>query len=219
MTIADQPIGAFLSDVASARVTPSGGAVAAIGGAMGAALCGMVCIHTIEHGDDRAPANATETATNPGRANAETSPPDFIVLRNAFESRRERLLDLADADVAAVDAVGEAFAADGSPDRQHEAAKRATEVPIETAATARDVLVDAIAVTEHGTRNAVPDGVTGAFLAHAAVHASVATVRANLDHLEDEPAAAFAERADAIEADADRSLAAVCSADVTADRE
>ncbi|QHS17065.1 cyclodeaminase/cyclohydrolase family protein [haloarchaeon 3A1-DGR] len=219
MTIADRPIGDFLADVASARVTPSGGAVAAVGAAMGAALCEMVCIHTVGHEDDRAATNAAETNAAQGPKDAEGTDPDFIALRSVFGDRRERLLELADADVAAVNAVGEAFAADVGPDRRHEAAERATEVPIETAATARDVLTDAIAVIEHGNRNAVPDGVTGAFLAHAAVRASTATVRANLASLEDEPAATFAERADAIEADADRALAAVRSATAAADRD
>ncbi|WP_096390772.1 cyclodeaminase/cyclohydrolase family protein [Halopenitus persicus] len=223
MTIADQSIDAFLGDVASTRVTPSGGAVAAVGGAMGAALCEMVCIHTIGHGDDRtttdAATGAAETAATHGRADVEATDPDFAALRNDFGDRRGRLLDLADADVAAVDAVGEAFAADVGADRRHEAAKRATEVPIETAATARDVLADAVAVVEYGNRNAVPDGVTGAYLAHAAVRASAATVRANLDALADEPTATFAERADAIEADADRALAAVRSATAAPDRD
>jgi formiminotetrahydrofolate cyclodeaminase len=47
MTFANQTISEFLEHVAAATVTPSGGAVAAIGGAAGAALCEMVCIHTI----------------------------------------------------------------------------------------------------------------------------------------------------------------------------
>lgn len=52
MNFADQTISEFLEDVAATTVTPSGGAVAAIGGAFGAALCEMVCIHTIKNNDD-----------------------------------------------------------------------------------------------------------------------------------------------------------------------
>ena len=105
MTFADQPIGEFLDAVASEQVTPSGGAVAPVGGAMGAALCEMVCIHTVD-------TDGSETAAD-----------ELIDVGGALADQRERLLDLADEDAAAVDAVGAAFES-GDADRIQAASKR-----------------------------------------------------------------------------------------------
>ncbi|EMA10410.1 cyclodeaminase/cyclohydrolase family protein [Haloarcula marismortui] len=167
MTFADQPIGEFLDAVASEQVTPSGGAVAPVGGAMGAALCEMVCIHTVD-------TDGSETAAD-----------ELIDVGGALADQRERLLDLADEDAAAVDAVGAAFES-GDADRIQAASKRSTEVPLETAEVCLDVVKQARTVTAKGAPVAVPDATVGALLAAAALQASVSTVRANLDMLDDE---------------------------------
>lgn len=189
MTVADRSLGTFLDGVASEQVTPSGGAVAAAVGAMGTALCEMVCLHT--DGAD------TDDAI------------DLRAVRTELAERRERLLELADEDADAVDAVGAAFAGDADAEQRRAAAERATEVPLETAETALLVLERAVPVTEAGNPNAVPDGVTGAVLVHATVEASVATVRANLDMLGDDVAAEMDRRAAEVMADADRAIARV----------
>ncbi|RLM95079.1 cyclodeaminase/cyclohydrolase family protein [Haloarcula sp. Atlit-7R] len=182
MTFADQPIGEFLDGVASGQVTPSGGAVAAIGGAMGAALCEMVCIHTV---------SADESSADSG---------ELAALADALTDSRERLLALADKDAAAVDAVGAAFES-GNDDRIQAAAKRSTEVPLETAEVCLDVIEHARTVTAKGRPVAVPDAAVGALLAAAALQASASTVRANLDMIDDESfVAAMKQRADATEA-------------------
>jgi len=185
MTFADQPIGEFLDGVASGQVTPSGGAVAAVGGAMGAALCEMVCIHT---------AGTEEAAT------------ELSGVGDTLADRRERLLALADEDAAAVDAVGAAFES-GDDDRIQAAAKRSTKVPLETAEVCLDVVEHARTVTAKGTPVAVPDAAVGALLAAAALQASVATVRANLDMIDDESfVAAMKQRADEAEAAGEAAL-------------
>jgi len=185
MTFADQPIGEFLDGVASGQVTPSGGAVAAVGGAMGAALCEMVCIHT---------AGTEEAAT------------ELSGVGDTLADRRERLLALADEDAAAVDAVGAAFES-GDDDRIQAAAKRSTKVPLETAEVCLDVVEHARTVTAKGTPVAVPDAAVGALLAAAALQASVATVRANLDVIDDESfVAAMKQRADEAEAAGEAAL-------------
>jgi len=182
MTFADRPIGEFLDDVAASQVTPSGGAVAAVSGAMGAALCEMGCIHTV--GTERS-----------GVASGELS-----AIADALADNRERLLALADEDAAAVDAVGVAFES-GDDDRIQAASKRSTEVPLETAEVCLDVVEHARTVTAKGTAVAVPDTAVGALLAAAALRASVSTVRANLDLIDDEPfVAAMKQRADKAEA-------------------
>jgi len=174
MAYADQSIGAFLDAVASEDLTPSGGAVAAIAGAAGAALCEMACRHSI--GDD-----ADGTAALAG-------------LAEALEADRRRLLDLADADAAAVEAV---FHGGEEPSA---AAERATEVPLETAEASLEVLERAATVTAKSNARAAPDAATGAFLAHAAVRATTSTVRVNLSALDDEAFVGSArERTDEVE--------------------
>lgn len=189
MTVADEPIGAFLSAVASEAVTPSGGSVAAVAGAAGAALCEMACLHTV--GKD-------------GYGDVEAELADA---GEEFAACRQRLLMLADDDVAAVERVGAAFDAPDSGVDPQAAARAATAVPRETAETCLDVLDAAEAVTAEGNRNAVADAATGAFLAHAALRACVWTVRANLGTIDD---AAFVsetrERVDGIERAADARL-------------
>lgn len=194
MTTADRPIGEFLSAVASEAVTPSGGAVAAVAGAAGAALCEMACLHTVgteEDGDPEA---------------------DLVEAGEEFAACRRRLLALADGDAAAVDRVQAAFDAPDSGEDPQAAARVAAEVPRETAETCLDVLDAAEAVAAEGNQNAVADTATGAFLADAALRASVFTVRANLGTIDD---AAFVsettERIDGIERAADARLQRVRS--------
>lgn len=185
MTYADRPIDDFLSAVASESVVPAGGTTAAVVGATGAALCEMVCLHTIGADD-----------VDPDRDDA-TLPS----IRDDLRWYRERLLALADADA---DAVATLLAAQPADDATPEA-KRATGVPLAVAEACAAVLDHAAVVTEAGTPVAVPDAVTGAFLARAAVRATAFTVRHNADRSAD---LAFADemvrRAAAVERDAER---------------
>ncbi|MFB6224098.1 MAG: cyclodeaminase/cyclohydrolase family protein [Haloarcula sp.] len=167
MTFADQPIGEFLDAVASGQVIPSGGAVAAVGGAMGASLCEMVCIHTLrKDGDDDVSAELAD-------------------VKDTLASRRTQLLELADEDAKAVDEVQAAFES-GDVARIQTASKRSTEVPLEIAELSLDVVENAATVTANGTPVAKPDAAAGALLAHAALRASVTTVRANLDMIDED---------------------------------
>lgn len=165
MTVAQQPIGEFLDAVASGRVTPSGGAVAAVGGAAGAALCEMVCIHSIDA------AGSSELAA----------------ARENLETNRQRLLDLADGDARVVDRMQSAFATHGRhASETQRALEAATEVPLEIAETSLDVLDHAEGVVTEGSDRAAADAVTGTLLAHAALRSAVGTVRANLELVEDD---------------------------------
>lgn len=160
MTFATHGIEAFTDAVASQSVTPSGGAVAAVVGALGASLCEMGCLHA---GTD---ADLSDT----GRALAE---------------HRARLLALADEDAAAVDELQDAIRRDDGDAAVASAAKRATDVPLETATESLAVLEVTPAIVEAGSRNAAPDVATGGYLAYATCRASVVVVRANLETIED----------------------------------
>ncbi|UOO96822.1 cyclodeaminase/cyclohydrolase family protein (plasmid) [Halococcus dombrowskii] len=170
MTFANQTINEFLGNVAASAVTPSGGAVAAIGGASGAALCEMVCIHTIE---------------KDGYTDAQT---ELTGIRDELGNHRNRLLELADEDSMAVDELQTAFETSNNGDRTdliQEKSRQAAEVPLEIAETCLDILKHARVVTANGNRNALADAGTGAFLAHSAHQASIFTVQSNLALIED----------------------------------
>ena len=170
MTFAERTIDEFIDDVAASAVTPSGGAVAAVGGAFGAALCEMVCIHTIERDD-----YADERA-------------ELSTIRAELETRRARLLELADEDSIAVDELQAAFETLNDENRAgliDERSRRAADVPLDIAEACLDVLDHATVVTTKGNQNALADAGTGAFLAHAALEAAVFTVQSNLELIEE----------------------------------
>jgi len=195
MTYADRSIRAFLEEVASPAVVPGGGSVAAVCGGAGAALCEMACIHTVEREDYT---DVTE---------------ELAGIREDLRTRRDRLLELADEDAAAADAVKEAFQTpqeDGRDRTIGEASERATEVPLETATACLAVLEGATVVVKKGNRNTVPDAVTGALLAHAALEASVRTARSNQEYLTDDAFVVAVEgRSTELERDASEALRAV----------
>lgn len=171
MTIADQSIGEFFGAVASGAVTPSGGAVAAVTGGAGAALCEMACLHTVK----------TE-----GYEDVEA---EFTELGEQFRRRRQELLTLADEDVTAVETVRKAFDTsdlDTSNQKRQHAMEEATRVPLDVAEGCLEVLDGVPVVIASGNENALADAVTGAFLAHGALLASTATARNNLASFNDE---------------------------------
>lgn len=163
MTYDEQTIGEFLDGVASREVTPAGGTSAALVGAIGTALCEMVCLHTI--GRDEYADVAAEMAD----------------VRDDLRTRRELLLDLADRDAEVVeDLLGTADGSDPTAAR-----KRATGVPLAIAEACLPVLEHAAVLTETGNSNAAPDAGTGSFLVRSALEASLFTVRYNLVGISD----------------------------------
>lgn len=183
MRFAEQSIESFLVSVASHALTPSAGAVAAVVGASGAALCEMVCLHTV--GNDGSDDVETELADD-----VETELVDVGETLRAF---RGRLLALADEDAAAVEGVRSVFETQteegerAGQSKRQDAIRRAIEVPLEIAETCLAILERAAVVAVKGTQKARADAVTGAFLAHAALQASLGLVRTNLALLDTGP--------------------------------
>lgn len=164
MTYREQTIEEFLAGIASERVAPAGGTGAAVTGAIGAALCEMVCIHSVEDGD----------STGGSTALAE--------VQEDLRAHRDHLLGLGEADASIVDDLFSG--ADGPVDQS--AVKRSIGVPLTIAEASLTVLELAGEVVENGNRNAVPDAVTGVMLVRGALHASVFTVRRNLRQVSDQ---------------------------------
>jgi formiminotetrahydrofolate cyclodeaminase len=164
MSYGDQPISDFLNDVASKRVTPAGGSAAALVGAIGTALCEMVCLHTIGKN---------------GYADVEE---EMIEIHEDLQNQRHFLLDLADKDAEVVDELLVAYR-DGSD--QTVVMKKATGVPLTIAEACLRVIEHATVVSRKGNENTIPDAGTGSFLVYSALQASIFTVQSNLDQLSD----------------------------------
>lgn len=163
MSYEDRTLEEFLSGIASERVAPAGGTAAAVVGAVGAALCEMVCIHTLEKGEHAAPST------------------DLADARDALREQRDHLLQLASADARVID---ELFPTSGD-DLDQSDIKRSIGVPLAIADGCLTVLDLATVVTENGTRTAVTDAGTGVFLVHSALQAALFTVRSNVGRLSD----------------------------------
>ncbi|EMA36699.1 cyclodeaminase/cyclohydrolase family protein [Halococcus hamelinensis] len=197
MTFANQPLDEFLASVAAPTVTPSGGAVAAVGGAFGAALCEMACIHTVE---------------KEGYANVHA---EFGDRRDELAEHRARLLELADEDARAVEELQAAFETsddDGRAELVHEKALRAVDVPVAVAESCLDILEHATAATANGNTNAIADAGTGALLTRSVLRSSVLTARTNLELLEDTATVSeIDDRLDTISNESDEALSRITS--------
>lgn len=172
----DASLRSFLEDVASKKPTPGGGSVAALVGALGAALLAMVCRLTI---------------SKKGYEEVQT---DIEGLLNGAENLRQRLQELAVRDAEAYDRVAQAFKMDRStPEAKErrsqaiqEGLKIAAEVPLETAEACVDVLHLSMQVAEKGNVSALSDAGTAAHLALAGLRGAALNVEINLASIRDD---------------------------------
>lgn len=176
VTIREQRIEEFLDRLASDSPTPGGGAAAGVAGASGAALIAMVASLTIDK-------QGYESAWDRMR---EVLP--------VVEAGRAELLDLADRDAAAFDAVMAAFRMPKDSD-DDKAARRdaiqlafedAASVPLQVAERAAEMVDLGREAIEIGNENAASDGLSAAYLLFAAVECAAANVLINAASLKDE---------------------------------
>lgn len=171
----DQAIGAWLDALASSAPAPGGGAAAALSAAIGAALLEMVCNLTI----GRPRYAAHEALMREALARAMTL--------------RHRALALAAADARAFGAVTDAHRlprdtaeqARARAERIQVALIGATEVPLETAALAGEVVQLAGRIADGANVNALADVAAAAASARAALEIALVNVEANLAALPD----------------------------------
>lgn len=165
----------FLDDVASASPAPGGGSVAAVAGALGAALTAMVCRLTI------------------GKKKYAEVQEEMREVQTQAEQLRELFTGLIDKDARAFEKVMEAFALPKEGAAQQalrsaavtEATKEATLVPLEVMRHCIDghALVQKVAAA--GNINAISDAGVGAIMFHAACEAAALNVKINLASLQD----------------------------------
>lgn len=168
-------LNAFLDELASSSPAPGGGSVAALSGALGAALTSMVCNLTV---GKKKYADVEDEMKN--------------VLAQS-EHLREQFTELIERDTVAFNKVMEAFALPKETEPQkalraaaiREATKEATLVPLEVMKHCIDALALAQAVAAKGNANSVTDAGVSALMLHAAVEGAALNVRTNLNSLND----------------------------------
>jgi formiminotetrahydrofolate cyclodeaminase len=166
---------AFLDEVASSSPAPGGGSVAALAGALGAALTSMVCNLTV------------------GKKKYADVEDEMKKVLEQSEHLRVQFTELVERDTVAFNKVMEAFALPRDTDPQkalrsaaiREATKEATLVPLEVMKHCIDALALARAVASTGNANSVSDAGVAAYMLHAALESAALNVRINLNGLND----------------------------------
>jgi glutamate formiminotransferase/formiminotetrahydrofolate cyclodeaminase len=156
----------FLNDTAAAQATPGGGSVAALAGALAAALTQMVAGLTLgrkKYADVQIKADA--------------------ILTEAAHLREQLTRAIAE-DIAAFDQLMAAFRnkeldKDSKTKAIEEATIGAGEVPLRVAQLSRDVAILAQKIAAIGNVNAATDAAAAAYMAQAAVQAAGLNVRIN----------------------------------------
>ncbi|PID86818.1 MAG: glutamate formimidoyltransferase [Chloroflexi bacterium] len=156
----------FLDDTAAAQATPGGGSVAALAGALGAALTQMVAGLTL---------NKKKYANVQDKTDA---------IRVESIRLRKQLTAAVAEDAAAFDQVMAAYRNKGLDKAERaQAIESATigagEVPLRVARLSRDVAILAQEIGAIGNVNAVTDAAAAAYMALAAVQAASLNVRVN----------------------------------------
>jgi formiminotetrahydrofolate cyclodeaminase len=165
----------FLDEVASFSPAPGGGSVAALSGALGAALTSMVCNLTI------------------GKKKYADVEEDLKKVLDQSEQLRAQFTEMIDRDTQAFGKVMEAYALpkDSEPQKALRTAaikgatKEATLVPLEVMKHCIDALALAQIVAAKGNGNSISDAGVSALMLHAALEGAALNVRINLSGLDD----------------------------------
>lgn len=168
-------VSAFLDELASASPAPGGGSVAAMSGALGAALTTMVCNLTI------------------GKKKYVQVEADMKKIKTEAEKLRSRFTELIDEDTQAFNKVMEAYALPKDSEAQKTlrgaaiaaAAKEATLIPLEVMKHCIDAMALAQQVASSGNSNSVSDAGVSALMLHAACEGAALNVKINLNGLSD----------------------------------
>jgi formiminotetrahydrofolate cyclodeaminase len=175
MSLGSLTIDEFLARLGSSDPTPGGGALAALSGAMAAAMLAMVCNLTV------------------GRPRFSDVEAEVRALLEKAEALQRQLLDLADADADAYTAVRDAYRLPRATDEDQQtradaieqSMHHATEVPVDSALAARAVLDLAAKAAETTNPVALGDVAVATHLALGAARGAADQARLNLATLKD----------------------------------
>ena len=159
--------------LATSDPAPGGGSASALAGAMGAALLHMVVELTI------------------GRAAAEGNEATLLEIKAAAVAWQSELLNLAELDANAYEAVVRARRLPRQSERERDtrdvqlgaAIREATRIPLAVARTASEVLDLAGRLAPIGNRNAISDVGVGGLLAVASLRGAALNVQINLPYV------------------------------------
>ena len=176
MKLTDKPVTSFLDELASNAPAPGGGSVAALSGALGAALVSMVCNLTL------------------GKKGYEDVQDDINGLLAQSEALRGELAGLLEEDVTAYTTYSQATKMPRSTEEEkaarasamQAALKNATAVPMRIAEAAVKVMDLCMPTAEKGNRWAVSDAGVAVLMAEAALRSAALNVLINLGSIKDE---------------------------------
>jgi formiminotetrahydrofolate cyclodeaminase len=174
--LTEKSVSNFLDELASKQPAPGGGSVAALSGALGAALVSMVCNLTL------------------GKKGYEDVQADIENLLAQSEALRAKLTDLLEEDVAAYTGYSKAAKMPRATDEEkaerskamQNALKVATDVPLSIAEAAVQVMDLCMPAGEKGNKWAVSDAGVAVLAAEAALRSAALNVLINLGTLRDE---------------------------------
>ena len=173
--LVDMSLNGFLNELASKSSAPGGGSVAALSGALGAALSSMVCNLTL------------------GKENYESVQNEIRDVLKKSEQIRTQLMFLIDKDTEVFTEVVRALKMSKDTEEQkgfrslalQKGYKSAAGVPLETAHVCEQVLDVALLVAEKGNKNSITDAAVSALMAQAGIDAAVFNVKINLGSIKD----------------------------------
>jgi glutamate formiminotransferase / formiminotetrahydrofolate cyclodeaminase len=165
----------FLDELAAATAAPGGGAAAAYGASMGAALVAMVAGLTI------------------GKKKYADVEAEMQAIRVMAEKLRAELTQLADDDASAFEVLMATFKLPKDTDEQKSAraaaiinaTMNAANIPLHVADDAVKVMELALKCAQHANLNAISDSMSGFAMCRAALTAAGYNVRINIHSLED----------------------------------
>ena len=166
----------FLDALASNAPAPGGGSVAALSGALGAALLSMVCNLTL------------------GKKRYADVQDDIAALVEKTEALRHHLTDLLEADVEVFTGVSAAYKMPRKPPEARaarsaaiqEALKAATQVPLDVAKACVEVIELCTQAAEQGNQGAVSDAGVAVLMAEAGLRSAALNVIINIHAIKDE---------------------------------
>jgi glutamate formiminotransferase/formiminotetrahydrofolate cyclodeaminase len=165
----------FVDEVSRDTPAPGGGSIAALAGALGAALAAMVANLSI------------------GKPEFDRDYEKLNALAEKAQAIKDQLIAAVDEDTQAFNAVLDAMRMPKDMPEQQAARrevieagyKHATQVPLRTAQLCREALDLCLAAAKSGNMQMISDAGVGALVAHAGVKGALYNVRINLPHIKD----------------------------------
>lgn len=182
----------FTQLVSSESPVPGGGSIAALSGALSAALAEMVANLTV------------------GKKKYADYKEEMMEIINKASVLKEKLLNYIEEDSLAYNKVMEAYKLPKEAGEEkllrlakiEEGLKIAATVPLKVAQTSFEILPLAEAVVLRGNQNSVTDALVGAMMARTGVLSAVLNIRINLDSIKDDEFVNYLkEKADLLEAE------------------